>query len=250
MNAHLQDLSAGYCIGLLDFTDRPQAMRYAICIQCPVRDLCPDRTLQPRQDVCVNGHLSNRYANGSCRVCKRDREQGTRTPPDVTLEALAELHTRRAQEEAAKRKAEQAANRSTRKKEDRSTYRPIQNTEGFMADLTRHLAAGLNADQIAAAMGYRSNYAIRRRLARLGRLDLYPYRTPKPPQRTRPYIPREDLIEAAETGASITELTQRFGLKASSILRALTRAGRHDLAAKIRPTRPRTGANQHTKGVA
>ncbi len=249
MNAHLQDLSAGYCIGLLDFTDRPQAMRYAICIQCPVRDLCPDRTLQPRQDVCVNGHLSNRYANGSCRVCKRDREQGTRTPPDVTLEALAELHTRRTQEEAAKRKAEAAAKRATRKPEDRSTYRPIQNTQGFMADLTRHLAAGLNGDQIAAAMGYRSKDSIRSRLTRLGRLDLYPYRTPKPAQK-RTSVSRDTIVEAAETGASIAELTQRFGLKASSILRALARAGRHDLAARIRPTRPRTGANQNTKGVA
>ena len=250
MNSRLQDLSAGYCIGLLDFLDRPQAMRYAICIQCPVKALCPDRTPQPRQDVCINGHLSNRYANGSCRVCKRNREQGTRTPPDVTLEALAELHTRRAQEEAAKRKAELAAKRAARKEEDRSSYRPIQNTEGFMADLTRHLEAGLTGDQIAAAMGYRSKDSIRSRLTRLGRLDLYPYRTPKPPRPKRPYIPRENLIEAAETGASITELTQRFDLKESSILRALARAGRHDLAARIRPTRPRTGANQHTKGVA
>lgn len=240
MNARLQDLSSGYCIGLLDFLDRPQAMRYAICIGCPVRDLCPDRTLQPRQDVCVNGHLSNRYANGSCRVCKRDREQGTRTPPDVTLEALAELHTRRAQEEAAKRKAELAATRATRKPEDRSSYRPIQNTEGFMADLTRHLAAGLNADQIAAAMGYRSKDSIRSRLTRLGRLDLYPYRTPKPAQK-RTSVSRDTIVEAAETGASITELTQRFALKEPSILRALARAGRHDLAAKIRPTTARKG---------
>lgn len=240
MNARLQDLSSGYCIGLLDFLDRPQAMRYAICIGCPVRDLCPDRTLQPRQDVCVNGHLSNRYANGSCRVCKRDREQGTRTPPDVTLEALAELHTRRAQEEAAKRKAELAAKRATRKPEDRSSYRPIQNTEGFMADLTRHLEAGLNADQIAAAMGYRSKDSIRSRLTRLGRLDLYPYRTPKPAQK-RTSVSRDTIVEAAETGASITELTQRFALKEPSILRALARAGRHDLAAKIRPTTARKG---------
>lgn len=240
MNARLQDLSSGYCIGLLDFLDRPQAMRYAICIGCPVRDLCPDRTLQPRQDVCVNGHLSNRYANGSCRVCKRDREQGTRTPPDVTLEALAELHTRRAQEEAAKRKAELAATRATRKPEDRSSYRPIQNTEGFMADLTRHLEAGLNADQIAAAMGYRSKDSIRSRLTRLGRLDLYPYRTPKPAQK-RTSVSRDTIVEAAETGASITELTQRFALKEPSILRALARAGRHDLAAKIRPTTARKG---------
>lgn len=240
MNARLQDLSSGYCIGLLDFLDRPQAMRYAICIGCPVRDLCPDRTLQPRQDVCVNGHLSNRYANGSCRVCKRDREQGTRTPPDVTLEALAELHTRRAQEEAAKRKAELAAKRAARKEEDRSSYRPIQNTEGFMADLTRHLEAGLNADQIAAAMGYRSKDSIRSRLTRLGRLDLYPYRTPKPAQK-RTSVSRDTIVEAAETGASITELTQRFALKEPSILRALARAGRHDLAAKIRPTTARKG---------
>ena len=74
---------------LLDFTDRPQAMRYAICIQCPVRDLCPDRTLQPRQDVCKRGHLADRYANGGCKVCQRDKQRGTTTPPDVTLEGLS-----------------------------------------------------------------------------------------------------------------------------------------------------------------
>ena len=95
MNAHLQDLSAGYCIGLLDFTDRPQAMRYAICIQCPVRDLCPDRTLQPRQDVCKRGHLADRYANGSCKLCQRDKQRGTTTPPDVTLEGLSKLREKR-----------------------------------------------------------------------------------------------------------------------------------------------------------
>ena len=89
----IDDLGVGPVrdIGLLDFTDRPQAMRYAICIQCPVRDLCPDRTLQPRQDVCKRGHLADRYANGGCKVCQRDKQRGTTTPPDVTLEGPTHL---------------------------------------------------------------------------------------------------------------------------------------------------------------
>ena len=92
-SAYRRDLSEGLCVGVSDFTERPQALQYVVCIQCPVADLCPARTVRPEGVCCRRGHMltpPNLGPSGRCLTCERDRRGGTRTPPNVTLEALAE----------------------------------------------------------------------------------------------------------------------------------------------------------------
>lgn len=54
------DLTAAACKGLPGFTELPTAKAKAICVGCPVRDLCLDRALARREGHGVWGALSAR----------------------------------------------------------------------------------------------------------------------------------------------------------------------------------------------
>lgn len=86
------DLRDGTCVGDWDFLDRHRAIQYATCLQCPVLAVCSAATTKPGDgSVCVHGHVRSAEtvtSSGECRVCKTDRNNGTRTPPNVTQEAL------------------------------------------------------------------------------------------------------------------------------------------------------------------
>lgn len=88
------DLRDGSCVGDYAFLDRHQAIQYATCMQCPVSALCPVPTGKPGDGtVCVHGHVRSVEtvdSAGACKVCRADRVAGTRTPPNVTEEALAD----------------------------------------------------------------------------------------------------------------------------------------------------------------
>ena len=65
------DLSEGACFDDPGFLDQPLAVQYVACLNCPVRDLCPVPTPWPRGECCKRGHVAERYANGTCKVCRR-----------------------------------------------------------------------------------------------------------------------------------------------------------------------------------
>ena len=65
------DLSEGACFDDPGFLDQPLAVQYVACLGCPVRDLCPVPTPWPRGECCKRGHVAERYANGTCKVCRR-----------------------------------------------------------------------------------------------------------------------------------------------------------------------------------
>ena len=70
-NKYRNDLTEGACFDDPGFLDQPLPVQYVTCLGCPVRDLCPVPTPWPRGECCKRGHVAERYANGTCKACRR-----------------------------------------------------------------------------------------------------------------------------------------------------------------------------------
>ena len=273
-----QDLSEGLCVGLTDFTERPQAMQYVVCIQCPVKALCPSRTPQPQDGTCCKwGHMldaANRTLTGACRTCLRDRHRGRRTPPNVTLEALAGIPAGESDDAedllAYVRTmrgistpwatictdlgvpAEALAAQLRKAGADRlAASIPAQDRESgmvraqrqFVARVEQLRAADLDSTEIAAELGYARVSSLRVRLRRLGRSDLWDGPSTITLNRRGVYV------ELAEQGLTMDQIAVQLGVKVKSVETALYRAHRPDLAKRARVTQVQRG-NQYGRWSA
>lgn len=252
-----QDLSAGLCVGVPDFTERPLAMQYAFCIQCPVAALCPSRTPWPREVVCARGHVWDGESR-ICRTCAEDKKVGRRTPPNVTLEALdgrsssgAPLITASSSERVA------IAHRMRRLlgkpwPEIIRTVRVPADTlaseiaaagdyglshslrltpiwrAARIATIERLTAQGLDGCAIADHLGA-SRPGLHGWLIRVGRPELWKARRPGRPGGARSTPTRDATVELASQGLTVDMIGQRLGVQPDAIKKRLYRAGRSDL---------------------
>ena len=246
------DLSAGLCVGVPDFTERPLAMQYAFCIQCPVAALCPSRTPWPRDVVCARGHIWDGESR-TCRICAEGKKVGRRTPPNVTLEALRSTPPARATTVSARVAV------ARRMRRLRAPWPEIIQTVRVPADtlaseisaagdyglshslrltpiwraariatIERLTAQGLDGCAIADHLGT-SRPGLHGWLIRVGRPELWKARRPGRPDGARSTPTRDATVELASQGLTVDMIGQRLGVQPDAIKKRLYRAGRSDL---------------------
>lgn len=209
-----RDLSAGLCVGVADFTELSQAVQWATCVRCPVRERCWAAAEEPDESLVLKTRARRKRGESWGTICA----------------GLDLGHVELWRKLAAAEEEDLAA----------SLRRSAGWWNSALPEVERLHDQGLSGAEISDRLGYDRSKTLMQALYRCGRAELWRH-----DRRSRADV----YIEAVEAGATIGEVAARWSIGAKSVTSMLYRAGRADLAQRARPQQVARG-NQYGRWSA